>query len=285
MASASPDICYPNGTTLFQSRFTKSELHNWHHDYFHVNGERQIYTNTSSNIDVVDGALVLSALRQPNGDWTSARVRTAAEWLYFRMDVTFKLDKVSPGAFPSIFILPRGDKVSWPKDGEIDLMEFNTVFPNTPLIQTIQTQYGNSGTGIAFYNCRPDVTNFVKVSVIKLDKSIQFLCNDVESGTYNRPDPFTISQWPYSQEYPFGLTIAYAVEPQWSARVPDNIDTLKMTISNVTVYDCNPAPSIPVTSLTSVTTATGVPEPSKSGNPSTFNSIALLMIFLFYFLK
>lgn len=110
------------------------------------NNERQCYTASSNNAAIVDGKLVITALRQrilgpafPQSqrntaanrnaeaarDYTSARLTTRgkASWRYGRIEVRALLPQ-GQGTWPAIWMLPEEDAYGpWAASGEIDIVE------------------------------------------------------------------------------------------------------------------------------------------------------------------
>lgn len=110
------------------------------------NGERQCYTASSRNAQIVDGKLVITALRQhttgpalpkdqrrqasdPNAevsrDYTSARLTTRGKsaWRFGRIEVRARLPQ-GQGLWPAIWMLPESESYGpWASSGEIDILE------------------------------------------------------------------------------------------------------------------------------------------------------------------
>ena len=110
------------------------------------NDERQCYTASKRNAVIVDGKLVISALRQrstgpalpkalrrgatdPNAEvtreFTSARLTTRgkAAWRFGRIEVRASLPQ-GQGTWPAIWMLPEADSYGpWAASGEIDILE------------------------------------------------------------------------------------------------------------------------------------------------------------------
>ena len=89
------------------------------------NQEVQVYTNSSANIIKENGILKITAVKEPNGTYTSARITTQnkIDFKYARIDIRAKLPSVA-GTWPALWML--GDNfssVGWPRCGEIDIME------------------------------------------------------------------------------------------------------------------------------------------------------------------
>ena len=91
------------------------------------NNELEYYTNNVNNAAVINGKLVITAVKEPMGgrNYTSGRLvsRTKGDFLYGRLEVSAKLP-AGVGTWPAIWMLPTDYEYgSWPKSGEIDIME------------------------------------------------------------------------------------------------------------------------------------------------------------------
>lgn len=91
------------------------------------NNELQYYTSLSSNLEVSDGMLKITAREQSIGgaSYTSARIRTVnkQEFVYGRFEARMKLPS-TPGAWPAFWMLPTDSPYGgWARSGEIDIME------------------------------------------------------------------------------------------------------------------------------------------------------------------
>lgn len=91
------------------------------------NNELQYYTAEPRNAFVKNGNLVIEAIKEnyKTRQYTSARLRTKnkADFTFGRMDIRAKLPK-GQGIWPAIWMLPTDEVYgSWPKSGEIDVME------------------------------------------------------------------------------------------------------------------------------------------------------------------
>jgi beta-glucanase (GH16 family) len=91
------------------------------------NSESQYYTNRTANAYIDSGMLVIKAIKESysGSAYTSARIKTQgrASWKYGRIEARIKLP-YGQGIWPAFWML--GDNistVSWPKCGEIDIME------------------------------------------------------------------------------------------------------------------------------------------------------------------
>ena len=99
------------------------------------NNELQYYTDREENVFIEDGKLHITAHRENyNGmRYTSARLRTLnkGDWQYGRVEVRAKMPE-GQGIWPAIWMLPTDNSFgTWPKSGEIDIMELVGHEPET----------------------------------------------------------------------------------------------------------------------------------------------------------
>ena len=106
-----------------------------------TNNELQAYRASRENIFLRDGKLVLKAIKSVNEYgktvYTSGKVQTLDKhnFLYGRVDVCAKAP-AGQGLWPAIWMMPARDNYgSWPRSGEVDIMEF--------LGHDVQTVYSN----------------------------------------------------------------------------------------------------------------------------------------------
>ncbi len=97
------------------------------------NGEQETYTNSPQNV-FEDGAghLVIRAIRDASGNFTSGRIRTGrtapsdtanGTWQYGRVEARIRLP-YGQGVWPAFWMLGSNiSSVSWPQCGEIDILE------------------------------------------------------------------------------------------------------------------------------------------------------------------
>lgn len=107
-------------------------MENWNyetHEPGWVNNELQEYTDSTDNIYVKDGELVLKAMKEEteNGDkYTSGKVTTQKkrDYKYGRFEARIKVPE-GQGLWPAFWMMPTDESLygSWPRCGEIDIME------------------------------------------------------------------------------------------------------------------------------------------------------------------
>lgn len=95
-----------------------------------TNNELQAYTDSSDNVYVEDGHLVIRALEVTNDDgsvhYTSGKIngRGHTDFMYGRIEISAKVPQ-GQGLWPAIWMMPYNEIIygSWPRCGEIDIME------------------------------------------------------------------------------------------------------------------------------------------------------------------
>lgn len=94
-----------------------------------VNNELQEYTESTDNVYVEDGKLVIQALKNEDGEtttYTSGKVTTQnkQDFKYGRIEASIKVPE-GQGLWPAFWMMPTEQDFygEWPKCGEIDIME------------------------------------------------------------------------------------------------------------------------------------------------------------------
>ena len=202
----------PPTNIIWEDDFNSTALDSskWGYEYGYVrNYELQDYTDSVHNVFLQDGYLVIKALKDRNGKWTSASIHTnnKLEIGNARVEARIKLPYES-GAFPAFWMLGadyeedysrqmgRGD--TWLEAREIDIMEtfgkvtkvqggvFIKAHPNA----TALSQYAGKSEDI-------DITEFHTYAVERSDHTIKFYCDNKLYYTYTitddgMKDPFYI---------------------------------------------------------------------------------------------
>src|SRR5580704_1737533 len=109
------------------------------------NGEAETYTNSSTNVfQDGNGNLVIRAIKDAQGNYTSARLQTGApgastnttdlSWQYGLIEARIKLP-FGTGVWPAFWLLGENiNQVGWPTCGEVDIMENFGTFNNNATI-------------------------------------------------------------------------------------------------------------------------------------------------------
>jgi beta-glucanase (GH16 family) len=114
------------------------------------NNELQYYTDDIKNASVANGILTIKAIKEPvdNMNYSSARLvtRQKGDWLYGRFEIKAKLP-TGKGTWPAIWMLPTDwEYGSWPKSGEIDIME-HVGYDQNRVHVTVHTEAYNHSIG------------------------------------------------------------------------------------------------------------------------------------------
>ncbi len=97
-----------------------------------VNHELQTYVGGFRGTDTVaaihDGTLKIIA-QKSGADVISARINTIDAWTYGYFEARLRVPG-GKGTWPAFWMLPKKEPLSWPLDGEIDIMEYVGYQPN-----------------------------------------------------------------------------------------------------------------------------------------------------------
>lgn len=171
------------------------------------NNERQVYTR--ENHIVKDSKLVITARREPDGQYTSTRITTAAkkEFQYGRIECRAKLP-IGTGIWPAFWMLGQNiTEVGWPKCGEIDILEY----VGKELHQVYTTLHTPDGYGDHAHSKKTEVFGIEEgfhVFAVDWDKDkMDFFVDDRLVFTYNPPVK-TPESWPFNQPHFIILNMA-----------------------------------------------------------------------------
>jgi beta-glucanase (GH16 family) len=189
----SPGVREQPSNIIWDDDFNLGSLdsNKWSYEYGYVrNVEMQEYTDSKDNVFIRDGHLVIRALKDKKGAWTSASIHTnnKLEIGNARIEARIKLPYES-GAFPAFWMLgadyeidyikqrTRGD--SWLEAREIDIIETfgkvmkvqGGVFFKADPYATALTQNNNKSDDI-------DITQFHIYAIEKSDETIKFYYDD-----------------------------------------------------------------------------------------------------------
>jgi hypothetical protein len=120
------------GNLTWSDEFNDASLNSdwWNYEQGNNNGwgnnELEVYTNQSANVHLDSGYLHITALNPSPNSYTSARLTTLGkkEFTYGKMVIRAKMP-YGKGIWPALWMLGSNiSSVSWPKCGEIDMMEY-----------------------------------------------------------------------------------------------------------------------------------------------------------------
>jgi len=187
------------------------------------NGEAQTYTNNPENVVVADGVLKITA-KKDGDSYTSARLKTQGiyDFTYGRVDISAKLP-AAQGTWPALWMLGANiDDVSWPKCGEIDIMEQKgqivdkaSTLGTFHWFDTAGGNYASYGETLAVANASTEFHVYSlewtkdKLTVFVDDKKVVEMANNAEL-------PFTDKDFFMILNVAMGGTLGGAIDPAFT---------------------------------------------------------------------
>lgn len=207
------------------------------------NNELQYYTHKKlENARVKDGVLTIEVHKEKiaNREFTSAKLVTRGkqDWRYGRFEIRAKLP-TTRGVWSAIWMMPTDPSIygSWPKCGEIDIME-NVGFDADTVEASAHTgaYYFTVGTQKHSRIAVPDSDiNFHVYSLEWTETEYKIFVDETLYFTFKN-EGTGFMEWPFDQKFYLILNIAYG--GNWGAAQGLDIDSLpqKMEIDYVRVY-------------------------------------------------
>lgn len=206
------------------------------------NHELQYYTDSQGNVSIIDGKLVITAVKDSmaNSAYTSAKIvsKGKGDFKYGRVEVMAKLPE-GLGTWPAIWMLPSNkSEYGWPKSGEIDIME-HVGYNQGMIYGTVHTESFNhmkgtqKGDSIMINTAS---SAFHEYAIEWTSNKIDWFIDDVKYHTFfNTGDG--IEAWPFDQ--PFYLILNVAVGGDWGGKygVSEEIWPQSMEIDYVRIYE------------------------------------------------
>jgi beta-glucanase (GH16 family) len=144
------------------------------------NGELQNYTNSSNNVVVQGGNLVITA-KKTGSSYTSARLKSENkyEFKYGKVEFNAKLPS-GAGTWPALWMLGQNYATNiWPACGEIDIMEHKGYQPDV-ILGSVHYTGRSGGNSVTSQTLSSRVsTEFHKYKVIWSPQSIRFYVDNV----------------------------------------------------------------------------------------------------------
>jgi beta-glucanase (GH16 family) len=153
---------YPGMSSAWSDEFDGGELNDndWNHELGGGgwgNNELEVYTDHDENVFTENGKLVIRAIDSGNG-YTSGRITTQGKqtFQYGLVDIRARLPE-GQGIWPALWMLGTNiETVSWPKCGEIDIME---LVGHQPYIVYGTAHYDENGHKMAGGNTSSSINN------------------------------------------------------------------------------------------------------------------------------
>ncbi len=206
------------------------------------NNELQEYTN-GFNAEIVDGILILTAKKlnenKTAGSYTSTRMitRNKNEFTYGNMEIRAKLPS-GTGIWPAIWMLGSNiSQVSWPKCGEIDIMEYVGYEPNI-IHATVHTLSGSAGEGDGSSKTLATCEEEFHIYGLNWTEEEMVFYTDSPSNVthiYN-PDSKTDATWPFDLPQFFILNVAVGGDWGGALGIDNTIFPQSMEIDYIKVF-------------------------------------------------
>jgi beta-glucanase (GH16 family) len=204
------------------------------------NGELQTYTDSRRN-SALDGAgnLVITARREADGSYTSARLTTQGTYTaqYGRVEARIRIPR-GQGIWPAFWMLGADlPQVGWPACGEIDVMEAIGRDPDT-VYGTVHGPGYSGAQGISAAYRSPDGSAFADAfHVFAVDWRPGSVSWSVDGQTYRTVTPADTNGAPWVFDKPFFVVLNVAVGGGW----PGNPDATtrfpqQMTVDSLRVF-------------------------------------------------
>ncbi len=205
------------------------------------NGELQTYT-TSRNNSALDGQgnLVITARREADGSYTSARLQSndKVEVKYGRVEARIQIPR-GQGIWPAFWML-GGDfpQTSWPSSGEIDIMENVGKEPHR-IYGTVHGPGYSGGAGISGVYQHPQNWSFADTfHTYAVDWKPGSITWSVDGNVFHQVTTSRVGGNPWVFDKAYFLILNVAVGGQWPG-YPDGSTQLpqQMKVDYVRVYD------------------------------------------------
>lgn len=183
-----------------------------------VNNELQTYIQGFINTDTVaaiyDGTLKIRAIPQGNRIY-SGRINTVEAWTYGYFEARLRVPG-GKGTWPAFWMMPK-NFVEWPKDGEIDIMEYVGYQPNI-VHSSIHTQAYNHMINTQKTGTKEIANAEIEFHVYALEWTPEYIKGFVDGVEYFKFDndgTGNKNTWPFNA--PFYLKLNLAWGGDWGA--------------------------------------------------------------------
>jgi beta-glucanase (GH16 family) len=206
------------------------------------NNELQYYTSgVQNNAKVENGNLVITAIKESIGglNYSSARLvsKNKGDFLYGRIEISAKLP-AGRGTWPALWMLPTDFAYgTWPKSGEIDIMEHVGYDPNNVHFSIHTEAYNHS------INTQRTSTQLIPTALTAFHKYRMDWTPYAVRGYFDDQLVFTFvndgsgyKKWPFDKR--FHLLFNIAVGGNWGGAqgVDDSVFPAKLEVDYVRVY-------------------------------------------------
>lgn len=206
------------------------------------NNEQQNYidnTSVAKTAIVKDGVLTIKAYKEGN-EWKSARMNSKQSWKYGYIEARMKItDRL--GAWPAFWMMPQNEKIygTWPKCGEIDIMENAPAKAgNHRIFSSLHAEGHYAGNPASIGSKKYDSnlsSEWHTVGIKWTENKIACYYDDVFMDEYNN-DGSGYQNWPYDQDFYIILNLAIGGNLGGDDYVDDLNGQAEFLIDYVRVY-------------------------------------------------
>lgn len=190
------------------------------------NNEIQEYvagSKNGSNLASVSGGTLKITARKMDGRVYSIRMNTRNHWKYGYFEGKIRVTD-APGAWPAFWMMPQNFK-EWPKDGEIDIMEYAiSTQGKDKSSSSIHCQAYNwpANTQKTHVQSVPGAASEFHIYALEWTKDwMKFYIDGEEHLTFNN-NKQGYNTWPFDQDFYLKLNLA------WGGNMGGNVDESKL---------------------------------------------------------
>ena len=218
--NASSDIVVPEGYKLvWQDEFDEGDVPSQQEWWYETGGggwgnnELQTYVAGSKDgtkLASVSGGTLKIQARKMDGTVYSIRMNTKKHWTYGWFEARLKVSDVS-GAWPAFWMMPQNFK-EWPKDGEIDIMEYAIATQGKDKVSSsIHCDAFNwpAGTQKTHVKAISNAASEFHVYALEWTSDQMKFYVDGELHLTFKNDGQGYSHWPFNQDFYLKLNLAW----------------------------------------------------------------------------
>ncbi|MEI8271115.1 MAG: family 16 glycosylhydrolase [Paludibacter sp.] len=213
-----------------------------------ANQEQEYYTDGTNNIRVENGNLIITAKKENyvlDRNYSSGRIYSKSKGFikYGKVEARISVP-AGKGTWPAFWMMPQSSVYgSWPKSGEIDIMEHIGSNP-TMTSHAVHTALKNGTIGNNWFAkvYQANMENNFHIYSIQWDPDqILFYVDNVNTGTLYRNFTDTSTGWPFDQY--FYVILNLAIGGTMGGTVDDTIfnNPVEMMVDYVHLYQLNTA--------------------------------------------
>lgn len=204
------------------------------------NGELQTYTDSAENSFITkDGTLKIVAKKNDKGRWTSARILSRYKKTFDSGYIEFRAKlPTEKGCWPALWMLPQQSAYgTWPRSGEIDVMEFSPNVWGSTAYGTLHCLNGSGGKPISSTGHKiKSAQKWHTYAINWTESSISWYYDGECFAEYQNPqaEKDNWKAWPY--DIPYFIIMNVAMGGTLGGNIPTDLTTCEMEVDYVRVY-------------------------------------------------